>query len=183
MNTPQPNSQDLWGQLTAWLNQLSPTEQLGLKCLGGLAALGLFVLLVVNPIQQIWLRPSDEGTRLALEIQELQRLQGQVQTLRAQTRMSPEDARKALEKVTKNLLPQAQWAPAQDAVQITFSAVSAPTLARWLMAMRESAQCTVIEADLRQSTPQGTNAAKSLGGSTVKDPVLWQGRLMVGLPH
>lgn len=178
MTTPK----DLLGQFTLWFEQLSPTEQLGLRCLGGLAGLALIWALILSPIEQIWLNPKDEGPHLALELQELQHLQSQAQALRSQTRMSAEDAKKALEKVTKNLLPQAQWTPSQDAVQITFSAVSASTLARWLMALRENAQCTVLQADLRQSAPSVSSNAKPQAASS-KDPVLWQGQLMVGLPH
>lgn len=173
---------DLLGQLVARFEQLSPTEQLGLQCLGGLASLVLIWVLIFSPIEQIWLNPKDESAHLALELQELQHLQTQAQALRAQTRMSSEDAKKALEKVTKNLLPQAQWTPSQDAVQITFSAVSASTLARWLMALRENAQCTVLQADLRQSAPSVSSNARPQAAAS-KDPVLWQGQLMVGLPH
>jgi len=183
MNKPMPTPRDLLSRLLALFEKLSPTEQLGLKGLAALVLVGLCWLLIVNPVQQIWFNPKDESARLGLEIQELQRIQSQVQALRAQTRMSPDEAKKALEKVTKNILPQAQWTPSQDAVQITFSAVSASNLARWLLAVRENAQCTVLQADLRPGSPQTPNASRPMGSSSTKDPVLWQGQLMVGLPH
>ena len=107
----------------------------------------------------------------------MKRLQAQAQAIRAQTRMGSQEAAKVLEKITKSLLPQAQMTASEDTVQISFSSVSASVLSRWLMDLRESAQCTIVQADL---TRVGNAAPAS---AATKESVLWQGRLIVGLPH
>jgi type II secretory pathway component PulM len=79
-----------------------------------------------------------------------------------------------MEKITKSLLPQAQMTLSENTVQIAFTSVSAPVLSRWLSDVRESAQSTIVQADLTRTS----NISQS-----GKDSVLWQGRLVVGLPH
>ena len=173
---------DAWTWCVDQYRQLSAKEQLGLQGLASLVALGLLWLVTGLPIQQLGSNTAQEKAKLELQRQALTLLQAQAQTIRAQTRMNQEDAKKALEKITKIWLPQAQLSPSEDAIQITFSAVSASTLAHWLVELRESAQCTIVQADLSRSSTSALGAP-GLPTSSSKTSVLWQGRLTVGLPH
>lgn len=180
---PTPKPKDLASQWAQQYRLLSPREQLGMKCLGALMALGLTWLVLVSPASQLLRLSPDEGPRLAMELQQLRLLQRQAQDIRAQTRMGPEEAKKVLERITRNLLPQAQWTAREDAVQITLSATPALVLARWLQEVRESAQSTVLEANLRQSNTPLNPSTNTSANTFAKEAVLWQGVLVVGLPH
>ena len=172
-----PTQKDWLGWLLNTYSSLKPREQLGLKVILGLLILWLSVLTVWRPAEQTWFKPPQALAQLELQLQEMKRLQAQAQAIRAQTRISTQEAAKVLEKITKSLLPQAQMTASEDTVQISFSSVSPSVLARWLMDLRESAQCTVVQADLTRAS----NAAPP--SSNAKESVLWQGRVIVGLPH
>ncbi len=171
------SQKDWLGSLLNTYSSLKPREQWGLKVFLGLLILWLIELTVWTPAQQTWFKPPQALTQLELQLQEMKRLQAQAQAIRAQTRMGSQEAAKVLEKITKSLLPQAQMTAGEDTVQISFSSVSASVLSRWLMDLRESAQCTIVQADL---TRVGNAAPAS---AATKESVLWQGRLIVGLPH
>jgi general secretion pathway protein M len=176
--TPHALAQKDWlGWLLNAHSSLKPREQLGLKIVLGLLILWLMVLTVWQPAQQIWFKPPEALAQLDLELQEMKRLQAEAQAIRAQTRIGAQEAAKVLEKITKSLLPQAQMTTNENTVQISFSSVSASVLSRWLMDVRESAQCTVVQSDLtRTNNPLSSSP-------NAKESVLWQGRLIVGLPH
>jgi type II secretory pathway component PulM len=174
-SSPQPNTQsDLIGLAIQKYSLLNPREQWGLKSIAVLLVFWIFWQLLWLPAQHIWFSPSDSISQLELQLQEMKLLQTQAQVIRTQTRISTQEASKAMEKITKSHLPQAQMTLSENTVQIAFTSVSAPVLSRWLSDVRESAQSTIVQADLTRTS----NTSQS-----GKDSVLWQGRLVVGLPH
>jgi len=171
----QPNTQrDLIGLAIKKYSLLNSREQWGLKSIAILLGFWIFWQLLWLPAQHIWFSSSDSISQLELQLQEMKLLQTQAQVIRTQTRISTQEASRAMEKITKSLLPQAQMTLSEDTVQISFTSVSASVLSRWLSDVRETAQSTIVQADLTRTS----NASLSS-----KDSVLWQGRLVVGFPH
>ena len=175
-NSPLKPSKDT-DLIGLWIKKyslLNPREQWGLKSIAALLVFWIFWQLLWLPAQHIWFSPTDSISQLDIQLQELKLLQTQAHVIRTQTHLSPQEASKAIEKITKSLLPQAQMTVSEDTMQIGFTGVSASVLSRWLWDVRETAQSTIVQADLTRSANASQNS---------KDSVLWQGRLVVGLPH
>lgn len=93
-------------------------------------------------------------------------LQAQAEALKAQPRQNPDDAVRALEAATRELLGQnARLVVAGERATATLTGVAPDTLAQWLAQVRASARALPVEARL---TRNATGA--------------WDGTVVVSLP-
>ncbi len=118
------------------------------------------------------LRQADAQHRdLAAQIQQMQRLQAQAQSIQSQPKISRDDAVRALDaSVKQRLNATAQVNLAGDRATVTLRNTAADQLAQWLSQARVNARAIPTEARLVRSTA-------SSGG-----PPGWDGTVVLNLP-
>jgi len=98
------------------------------------------------------LRSADKQHQLlAVQLQQMQRLQAQAKTLQAQPRLALLEARRLLEASVKPLGATAQLMVAGERVTVTLRGASADALAQWLAQARLNARAVPSEARLVRS--------------------------------
>lgn len=98
------------------------------------------------------LRSADKQHQLlAVQLQQMQRLQAQAKTLQAQPRLALLEARRLLEASVKPLGATAQLVVAGERVTVTLRGASADALAQWLTQARLNARAVPSEARLVRS--------------------------------
>jgi len=98
------------------------------------------------------LRSADKQHQLlAVQLQQMQRLQAQAKTLQAQPRLALLEARRLLEASVKPLGATAQLMVAGERVTVTLRGASADALAQWLTQARLNARAVPSEARLVRS--------------------------------
>ena len=118
------------------------------------------------------LRQADaQRSGLAAQVQKMQNLQAQVQTIASQPKINRDDALRALEASLKGLGATAQLNVAGDRATVTLRGAAADALARWLAQARVNARAIPSEARL-------TRSAASPGG-----PAAWDGTVVLSLPQ
>lgn len=118
------------------------------------------------------LRQADAQQRsLAAQVQKMQSLQAQAQTIASQPKINRDDALRALEASVKALGPTAQLNIAGDRATVTLRSTGADALARWLSQARVNARAIPSEARL-------TRSAASAAG-----PATWDGTVVLSLPQ
>lgn len=98
------------------------------------------------------LRSADKQHQLlAVQLQQMQRLQAQAKTIQAQPRLALLEARRLLEASVKPLGATAQLMVAGERVTVTLRGASADALAQWLTQARLNARAVPSEARLVRS--------------------------------
>lgn len=98
------------------------------------------------------LRSADKQHQLlAVQLQQMQRLQAQAKTMQAQPRLALLEARRLLEASVKPLGATAQLMVAGERVTVTLRGASADALAQWLTQARLNARAVPSEARLVRS--------------------------------
>jgi len=98
------------------------------------------------------LRSADKQHQLlAVQLQQMQRLQAQAKTMQAQPRLALLEARRLLEASVKPLGATAQLVVAGERVTVTLRGASADALAQWLTQARLNARAVPSEARLVRS--------------------------------
>lgn len=134
---------------TTWLSQRSPREQLGIRW-----ALGLLVLVVLwqwalSPALQVRNTSDARRARLAQQTTQMQAMQQQVQMLRQQNRIPPEQAAQVLQSLAQGLGGTVQFNRQGPRVTLDIKAVQPQALAELLMQSRSQAHALVQEAHLQ----------------------------------
>lgn len=143
-----------------WRN-VSPREQrLALLALG-VVLLALLWWVAVAPALKVLRTAPQQHLALDAQNQQMQRLQAQALSLRAQPVITATEARSALEASLKPLGDSAQMAVQVERVTVTLKAVSPDALAQWLATARQNARTVPTEARLTR------NAAGAWDGSVV----------------
>ena len=134
-----------------------------------LVALALLWWIGVSPALRT-LRQADAQQRgLAAQVQKMQRLQGQAQSIQAQPKISRDEALRALESSVKRMGTAAQLSVAGDRATVTLRNAPADQLAQWLSQARVNARALPGEARLVRSTANP-------GG-----PAAWDGTVVLSL--
>jgi general secretion pathway protein M len=131
-----------------------------------LAALALLLLAMLwwvglAPALSTLRKVEQQRPQLDAQWQQMQRLQTLAQTLQAQPRLAPDEAKRQLETVMKPLGASAQWQVSGERVSVTLQGVPADTLAQWLAQARLNARAVPGEARLVR------NASGSWDGTLV----------------
>lgn len=127
----------------------------------GVVGFALLWWVAVAPALAVLKAAPQQHAALDAQLQQMQRLQAQALSLRAQPVVSADDARKALEASLKPLGASAQMAVQVERVTVTFKAVAPDALAQWLATARQNARMVPTEARLTR------NAAGAWDGMVV----------------
>ena len=152
-------------RLQARWNETSPREQRLVLVALALVAAALVWWVALAPALATLRAADKQHPSLDAQLQQMQQLQMQAQTLQAQPRMAFDEARRLLEASVKPLGATAQLVVVGDRVTVTLKAISADSLAQWLAQARLNARALPGEARLTR------NAAGT-----------WDGALVLNLP-
>lgn len=149
--------------------QLAPKERTGISMAIALVVIATLWLAVVGPGLQQW-RTADTKTRaLNAQLQQMQTLQAQAQSIQAQPALGYDDAVRALKLATQQTLgATAQISVVGDRALVTLQSAQPQALAQWLTQARLNARSVPSEARLTRVSNPG--------------PLLWNGTLTMALP-
>jgi general secretion pathway protein M len=148
--------------------------------------LGASVLVAVALLWWIALGPALATLRLAREqhvkldaqMQQMQSLKAQANTLAALPKVSMEDARRSLETSLKQTLEgSAQMTVVGNRATVTLKGASPDALAQWLQQARINARATPTEVRLIKS------AGPSAPAADAANQVRWEGSVVLTLPE
>ena len=132
---------------------LAPRERLLVSLASGVVALAAFWWLLISPSFQILHNAEQQRTLLDRQLQQMRSLQAQAKALQSSTKVSTDDALRALESSAKQRLGNtAQISVVGDRASVTLKSVSPDALAQWLAQARVNAHALPIEAHLVQNT-------------------------------
>lgn len=171
MNTASPGrmQKSLTPLLERW-NNLAEQERKMLT-LVLLVLVGAVLWLKVLAPARTTLRTADaQATALGAQLQHMQGLQAQAQSLQKQPALDWEGAVKALSTATQQTLgATAQISTSTDRATVTLKGASADALAQWLVQARVNARSVPIEARLVRASQDGV--------------ATWDGALLMSLPQ
>jgi general secretion pathway protein M len=133
-----------------WRN-VSPREQRLLLLALGAVALALVWWVAVAPALAVLKTAPQQHAVLDAQLQQMQRLQAQATSLRAQPVVLADDARQALEASLKPLGASAQMVVQVERVTVTLKAAAPDALAQWLATARQNARTLPTEARLTRN--------------------------------
>jgi general secretion pathway protein M len=133
-----------------WQN-VSPREQRLLLLALGAVALALVWWVAVAPALAVLKTAPQQHAVLDAQLQQMQRLQAQATSLRAQPVVPADDARQALEASLKPLGASAQMVVQVERVTVTLKAAAPDALAQWLATARQNARTLPTEARLTRN--------------------------------
>lgn len=138
---------------TRW-HQLAPRERQGVAVAGTLLAVSLLWFVAIAPAWRTLREVPPQRLALEAQLQQMQALATEAQTLRAVAPVPPEQAQAALNAAAQRLGPQARLMPqgAQRSV-LTLQGVDGAQLAAFLGEARAGARARVLEATLSQAGP------------------------------
>ncbi len=156
---------DTWTRITHYWSQRPPREQALLR-LAAVVVIGAAVWAFgLAPALQTVREADAAHARADAQLQQIEAMAAKARSLQSQARLSPQQARAALEASLQSTLgARAQTSVSGDRVTVTLSGVSADALARWLQQLRSSASARPLEAKLQRNA-QGA----------------WDGRLVLQL--
>lgn len=135
-----------------------------------LLALGLLWFLMWRPWSYIASSQNAPENAIFEELQVLQKQSNEAKALLSKPQLSASDSQAALNKITQNLLPQAQVSTLANAVTVNVQMAQSTDLANWIAHVSQDAQCSISEATL-------SRALSNQSG------VFWSARFVLTLPH
>lgn len=155
--------------LIRW-NQLAARERALLVLAASLVLVTVLWMAVIAPAVRTLRTSAAQAQALDRQLQRMQALQTQALAMQKQAPMTYDEAVRALNLATRQLLGNtAQVSVSGDRANVMLQGSDADALAQWLEAARLNARSSPIEARLtRIATPAG---------------VTWSGNLAMGLPQ
>lgn len=148
-----------------WLD-LSGRERTGLSLALGLLALALVWSVGVEPAWRQWQQGQARTQALQTQWQDLQALQAQVNALKGQSRVRPDDAARLLQASVATLGPSASLVVNGDMATVQIKGASAAALSKWLAQARTQAQALPVQARLSRMAATGpTGTTGTLGAA------------------
>lgn len=145
---------------------LAAREKLLVAAGGALVGLALVWWIAFAPALSVLRQSETQHLTLDAQLQRMQRLQAQAQSLQALPRQSHEEALRLLElAIRQQFGAAARYSIANERVTVSLSGVRSDALAQWLAQARVNARALPVEARLQR------NAAG-----------LWDGTLVLALP-
>lgn len=138
---------------------LNPRER-NLLTLALLAILGMFVwTLLISPALKTAKGASEQASRLAAQVAQVQRMQLKADDLRSLPRLQRQETAQILQTLTAELNSGAQVHNRGDMITVTVQGLAASELEQWLEALRVQAHTGPSELRLRQSdSPESSDA-------------------------
>jgi len=161
------------------LDRLAPRERQALGLAAAIVLAALLWWLALAPALATLRTAPAQHARLDAELQQLQAMATQAQSLQAQPKLGRDEALRALEAATqRHLGPTAKLSVVGDQATATFTSTGADTLAQWLAEVRINARTVPAELRLTPAnpTPPATPAAASAAPTGV-----WQGSAVFAL--
>lgn len=158
--------------LQAQWTRLAPRERRSVALAGALLLLALVWWLALAPALATLRNAEAQHHTLDAQLQTMQRLQAEAQTLQNQPKMGFEEALRALEaSVRQRLGSTGQLQVVGDRATVTLKGASADALARWLAQARINAR----------ALPSEVRLVRSPGAVPASGPT-WDGSLVMSLP-
>jgi general secretion pathway protein M len=178
MNTaPTPIGTRYWAGLQS---KLAPRERRALALAGAVIAAALTWWLALAPAWVTLRQAPGQHAKLNADLQHLQTLAAQAQSLQAQPKLGRDDALRALEAATLRLLgPDAQLNALGDRATVTFKAAQAEALAQWLAEVRINAR--TVPTELRLSAAAAPKPAADPAVAAGAPTGVWQGNVVFAL--
>lgn len=152
-----PDLQVPWSRLAA-------REKSGVLLAAGLVSLALLWWVVLGPALHTWRISPAQHRSLDAQLQKMQHLQAQAQSMQSQARLGHDDALRLLEASVKQQLGSAaQLSVSAERATVTLRGVPGEALAQWLTQSRINAHVLPTEARLTRST----SASASWDGTIV----------------
>lgn len=148
------NWRQRWGQV-------SRREQRLIALALGVVTLALLWWLALAPALKVLQTAPQQHQALDAQLQQMQHLQAQAHSLRAQPMPATDEAIRALQASLKPLAASAQLVLQQERATVTLKAVSPEALAQWLATARQNARTVPTQARLVR------NAAGAWDGTVV----------------
>lgn len=164
---------------TRWA-ALAPRERRAASLAGWICALGLLWSLAISPALRTLQTAGAQKVTLDRQLQQMQGLQREAQSLLSQPKLGGTDAVRALEASVKQLLGEgAQLKVTGERATLTLKGVPADDLAQWLAQSRANARALPTEARLTRSP----DAAATSGAATLQArSSRWDGTVVLRLP-
>ncbi|NBS46217.1 MAG: type II secretion system protein M [Betaproteobacteria bacterium] len=154
-----------WNRMTQYWSQRPPREQALLRLAAAVVVGATVWAFGLAPALKTVREAEAAHARADAQLQQIEAMAAKARTLQSQARLSPSQARTALEaSVQSTLGARAQTSVSGDRVTVTLSGVSGEALARWLQQLRSGASARPLEAKLQRNA-QGA----------------WDGRLVLQL--
>lgn len=149
--------------------QLAPKERNGIAIAVACVVLAVVWLAIVGPGLQQWRSAEAKARTLDAQLQQMQTLQAQVQSIQSQPALAYDDAVRELKLATQQALgTTAQISVVGDRAAVTLQNAEPQALAQWLTQARLNARAVPSEARLTRAPNPG--------------PALWNGTLTMALP-
>jgi general secretion pathway protein M len=169
--TPLAPLQARWAQLAAREKNL-------LKLAATLVLMAVLWLLVGAPTVATLRTAETQARALDAQLEQMRALQSQAQSLQKQPPLGFDEAVRALNLATKQVLDAtAQVNVAGERASVTLQGASADALAQWLAQARLNARSVPVEARLVRGTATPASTAANATGVT------WSGVLVMSLPQ
>jgi general secretion pathway protein M len=146
-----PQLQALRGQALARWGKFAPRERRLLSAAAAVLGFGIFWLIAVQPALRTLREAPTQLQLLDTQLQQMQRLAGETQLLRAAPQVSPGQAESALRGATDRLGNAAKLNLQGDRATVTLNGVPGDVLAAWLGEVRSAARARVLEAQMSRS--------------------------------
>ena len=158
-------------------------EQTLVRIACSVVAIALIWWVAVAPALRTLGNAEAQQRTLEAELQTMQSLQMQAQTLQAQPFVNRDDALRALQaSVTQTLGAFAQLNVAGDRATLTLRGAPADALALWLAQARVNARALPSEARLTRATTPSASAPPAAALQAAPAPAAWSGTLVLSLP-
>ena len=173
MNTASPGrmQKSLTPLLERW-NNLAEQERKMLTLVMVVLVGAVLWLKVLAPARTTLRTADAQATALGAQLQHMQGLQAQAQSLQKQPALDWEGAVKALSTATQQTLgatAQISTSTSTDRATVTLKGASADALAQWLVQARVNARSVPVEARLVRASQNGV--------------ATWDGALLMSLPQ
>ena len=136
--------------LQRWQAVPAREQRLLLLALALLSALLLWWL-ALAPAWQVLRSADAQQQALDGQLRLMQRMQAQVQSLRALPMLDAQESKRALEDSLKPLGQSAQMTQQMDRTSVSFKGIGAQALAQWLAAARQNAHAVPAEVHLKRA--------------------------------
>lgn len=154
-----PQLQAFRTQALARWSKFAPRERRLLSAAAAVVGLGIFWMIAVQPALRTLREAPTQIQALDSQLQQMQRLAGETQLLRAAPQVSPGQAESALRGATDRLGNAARLNLQGDRATVTLTAVPGEVLAAWLGEVRSAARARVLEAQLSRGGGSGGSTA------------------------
>jgi len=158
--------------------QLATREKNLLKLAATLVLVAVLWLLVLAPTVATLRTAEAQARALDAQLEQMRALQSQAQSLQKQPPLGFDEAVRALNLATKQVLDAtAQVNVAGERASVTLQGASPDALAQWLAQARLNARSVPVEARLVRGTATPASTAANATGVT------WSGVLVMSLPQ